>query len=170
MASISSGLSLADLLVQQLSNLLAGIGSLILVLRRKQRFVATQIGFLGLAGMVILILTRLSGTVAQEYNPERAFLQLLTVLGIIIAWFFQWLGGKYKWTRPLILGSCASALGLYLVGTTGFSAALLGGGTQSNLADNYTDYQWFVVNSQDLAAATWVTSEVDGLAEGVANR
>jgi hypothetical protein len=35
----------------------------------------------------------------------------------------------------------------------------LGGGTQSNLADNYTDYQWFVVNAQDLATATWVTSE-----------
>jgi uncharacterized membrane protein len=157
--SIASGLSLVDLLVQQLSNLLAGIGSLILVLRRKQRVVASQIGFLGLAGMVILILTRLSGTIAQEYNPERAFLQLLTVLGIIIAWFFQWLGGKYKWTRPLILASCASALGLYLAGSTGFSAALLGGGTQSNLADNYTDYQWFVVNSQDLAAATWVTAE-----------
>jgi uncharacterized membrane protein len=156
---ISSGLSLVDLLVQQLSNLLAGIGSLILVLRRKQRVLASQIGFFGLAGMVILILTRLSGTVAQEYNPERAFLQLLTVLGIIIAWFFQWLGKKYKWTRPLILGSCSAALGLYLVGTTGFSGALLGGGTQSNLADNYTDYQWFVVNAQDLATATWVTSE-----------
>ena len=156
---IANGLSLVDLLVQQLSNLLAGIGSLILVLRRKQRLIASQIGFLGLAGMVILILTRLSGTVAQEYNPERAFLQLLTVLGIVIAWFFQWLGGKYKWTRPLILGGCASALGLYLVGSTGFSNAILGGNMESNLANNYSDYQWFVANSQDLAAATWVTTE-----------
>lgn len=157
--SVSSGLSLVDLLVQQLTNLLAGIGSLILVLRRKQRAIVSQIGFFGLAGMVILILTRLSGTIAQEYNPERAFLQLLTVLGIIIAWFFQWLGWKYKWTRPLILASCSAALGLYLIGTTGFNNAVLGGATQSNLANNYTDYQWFVVNSQDLASAAWVTSE-----------
>jgi uncharacterized membrane protein len=157
--SVANGLSLVNLLVQQLTNLLAGIGSLILVLRRKQRVIASQISFFGLAGMVILILTRLSGTIAQEYNPQRAFLQLLTVLGIIIAWFFQWLGGKYKWTRPLILGSCSAALGLYLIGTTGFSNALLGGATQSNLANNYTDYQWFVVNSQDFASAAWVTNE-----------
>jgi uncharacterized membrane protein len=158
--SVSSGLSLLDLLVQQSTNLLAGVGALILVLRRKQKLIVTQIGFFGLAGMLILILARLSGTVAQEYNPERAFLQLLTVLGIIIAWFFQWLGGKYKWSRPFILVGCAGALGLYLVGTTGFSGALLGGGTQSNLADNYTDYEWFVVDAQDMAAATWVTGEV----------
>ena len=157
--SVSSSLSLVDMLVQQLTNLLAGVGTIILVLRRKQRVLASQIGFVGLAGMVMLILTRLSGTIAQEYNPQRAFLQLLTVLGIVIAWFFQWLGGKYKWTRPLILATCSSALGIYLFGTTGFNAAVLGGTTQSNLANNYTDYQWFVVNSQDVAAATWVTDE-----------
>lgn len=156
---ISSALSLIDLLVQQLTNLLAGIGSLILVLRRKQRLLASQIGFFGFAAMVILILTRLSGTIAQEYNPERAFVQLLTVLGIIIAWFFQLIGGKWKWSRPLILGGCSAALGLYLVGTTGFSDAILGGATQSNLANNYSDYQMFVVNSQDLASAAWLTDE-----------
>ena len=76
--------------------------------------------------MVILILTRLSGTIAQEYNPQRAFLQLLIVLGIMIAWIFQRLGGKYKWTSPWILLSCSAALGLYLVGNTGFMPALLG--------------------------------------------
>lgn len=159
-ASVASGLSLVDLLVQQLTNLLAGIGSLILVLRRKQRAIASQIGFLGLAGMAILILTRLSGTIAQEYNPQRAFLQLLAVLGIIIAWLFQWLGAKYKWTRPLILVGCSGALGLYLIGTTGFNGAVLGGTTPANLANGYTDYRWFVVNSQDLAAAAWITGEV----------
>jgi uncharacterized membrane protein len=157
---VSSSLSFLDLLVQQLTNLLAGVGSLILVLRRRQRLAVTQVGIFGLAGMLILILARLSGTVAQEYSPERAFLQLLTVLGIVIAWFFQWFGGKYKRSRPYVLAGCATALGLYMVGTTGFSAALLGGGTQSNLANNGTDYQRFVVNPQDLAAANWVSETV----------
>jgi uncharacterized membrane protein len=154
---VASGLNLVSLLVQQLANLLAGIGALILVLRRKQRTIASQIGYLGIAGMVILILTRLSGTVAQEYNPQRAFLQLLVVLGIIIAWIFQWIGAKYKWTRPVILTSVSAALGLFLVGSTGLSGAVLGGGTLSNLANQGSDYQSFVVNSQDLAAAVWVT-------------
>jgi uncharacterized membrane protein len=157
--AVASGLSFVDLLVQQSTNLLAGIGSLILVFRRKQRAIVSLIGFLGLAGMVILIMTRLSGTIAQEYNPERAFLQLLSVLGIIIAWFFQWFGANYKWSRGLILVTCAGILGLFLVGTTGFSAALLGGGTQANLANDFTDFNSFVVNSQDLASATWLTGK-----------
>jgi uncharacterized membrane protein len=156
--SVSSGLNLVSLLVQQLANLLAGIGALILVLRRKQRTFASQIGYFGIAGMVILILTRLSGTIAQEYNPQRAFLQLLAVLGIIIAWNFQQIGAKYKWTRPVILTSCSAALGLFMVGSTGLGGAVLGGGTLSNLANQGSDYQAFVVNSQDLAAAKWVSS------------
>jgi uncharacterized membrane protein len=156
---VASGVNLVSLLVQQLSNLLAGIGALILVLRRKQGTIASQIGYLGIAGMVILILTRLSGTVAQEYNPQRAFLQLLVVLGIIIAWVFQLIGAKYKWTRPVILTGCSGALGLFLVGSTGLGGAVLGGGTLANLANAGSDYQTFVVNSRDLAAAVWVTDE-----------
>jgi uncharacterized membrane protein len=157
---ISSGLKLVNLLVQQLAYLLAGIGALILALRRRQKPIASQIGFLGLGGMVILVLTQLSGTVAQVYNQQRAFLQLLIVLGIIIAWFFQWIGSKYKWTRPLILASCSAALGLFLVGSTGLSIAVLGGGTEANLADEFSDYRSFVANSQDLAGAAWVAGEI----------
>ena len=159
LAPVASGLNFVSLLVQQLANLLAGIGALILALRRKQPTIASQIGYLGIAGMAILVLTRLSGTVAQEYNPQRAFLQLLVVLGIIIAWIFQWIGAKYKWTRPVILASCSGALGLFLVGSTGLGGAVLGGGTLANLANQGSDYQSFVVNSQDLAAAVWVTEE-----------
>jgi uncharacterized membrane protein len=157
---ISSGLKLVNLLVQQLANLIAGVGALILALRRKQKAIASQIGFLGLGGMFILVLTQLSGTVAQVYNPQRAFLQLLIVLGIIIAWFFQWVGSKYRWTRPWILVSCSAALGLFLVGSTGLSIAVLGGGTQANLANQFADYRSFVANSQDLASAAWVANEV----------
>jgi uncharacterized membrane protein len=156
---VRSGLNLISLLVEQLANLLAGVGALILVLRRKQPTIASQIGYLGIAGMVILILTRVSGTVAQEYNPQRAFLQLLVVLGIIIPWIFQWIGKNYKWTRPLILTGCSTGLGLALIGSTGFGGAVLGGGTLASLANQGGDYQSFVVNSRDIAGAAWVTSE-----------
>jgi hypothetical protein len=157
--SAASGLSLLDLLVQQLANLIAGIGALVLVFQRKQKGIIDQIGFLGIGGMCILVLTRISGTIAQEYNPQRAFLQLLIVLGVIIAWCFQRIGAKHKLTRPWILAGCSAALGLFLVGTSGLSGVFLGGGTESNLANAYGDYRSFVANSQDLAAAAWVTSE-----------
>ena len=157
--SLSSGLNLANLFVQQATNLLAGIAALVLALRRKIPAVARQIALMSLAVMAMLILIRISGTIAQAYNPTRAFMQCLIVLAIPISWLFQWLGTKLKWTRPGILIACSGSLGVSLVGVTGFGNAFLGGGMGSNLANSYTDYQRFVVNTQDLAAGAWVLSE-----------
>jgi uncharacterized membrane protein len=157
--SLSSGLNLANLLVTQAINLLAGIAALVLAFRRKIPVVARQIALMSLAGVVMLILVRVSGTIALAYNPQRAFMQCLIVLAIPISLFFQWLGARLQWTRPWILIACSSSLGVFLISSTGFSAAFLGGGTDSNLANSYTDYQRFVVNSQDLAAGAWVLRE-----------
>lgn len=157
--AVSSAINLSQLLVQQLTNLLAGIAALILALRRKTQFVATSIGLFSLAGMAMLVFVRISGTIAQAYNPQRAFLQLLIVLAVSIVWLFQRLGAKYKRARPLILVACSASLGIFLIGSTGFSAALLGGTVDGNLANKYIDYQRFVVNAPDLAAGAWVLGE-----------
>jgi len=157
--SLSSGINLADLLVQQATNLLAGITALMLALRRRVPAVAREIALVGLASMVMLILVRISGTIAEEYNPTRAFMQLMIVLALSISWFFEWLQIKFSWARPWILIACSASLGVFLVGTTGFSNAFLGGGTASNLANSYTDYQRFVATTQDLAAGAWVLRE-----------
>jgi uncharacterized membrane protein len=157
--SLSNGLNLANLLVQQAINLLAGITALALAFRKKMPAVARQIALMSLAGMVMLILVRISGTIAQAYNPQRAFMQCLIVLAIPISWIFQWLGAKLKWTRPWILIVCSGSLGVFLIGITGFGGAFLGGGTASNLANRYIDYQRFVANTQDLVAGSWVLRE-----------
>jgi uncharacterized membrane protein len=157
--SLSSGLNLADLLVQQATNLLAGITALVLAFRRKAPAVARQVALMGLAGVAMLIVVRISGTIAVAYNPARAFMQLLIVLAVSISWFFQWLGAKLSWTRPWILIASSASLGVFVIGSTGFSDAFLGGGTASNLANSYTDYQRFVATTQDLAAGAWVLRE-----------
>jgi uncharacterized membrane protein len=156
---LSSAMNLVNLLLQQLINLLAGIAALILVLRRKRQAVAGPIIPLSLAGMGMLILIRVSGTIAEAYNPPRALLQLLIVLAVAICWLFQRLGAKLKWVRLWILIGCSASLGIFLLGSTGFSDAFLGGGTASNLANRYVDYSRFVANTQDLAAAAWVLRE-----------
>ena len=93
-ASLSS---LAQLLIQQLMNLLAGVGALVLAVRRRRLTpLARQIGFIGLGAMGVLILTRLSGTIAEYYNPQRAFLQSMIVLSIAICWLFQRLGATLQ--------------------------------------------------------------------------
>jgi uncharacterized membrane protein len=152
----ANALNLVDLLIQQLVNLLAAVASAIMALRRKAPLLARQIGLLGLAGTVILILVRVSGTVAEEYNPQRAFLQLLIVLAISICWLFQLIGARWRRTRTAILAIGAATLGLYMIGTTGLAGAFFGGGTAANLANVGDDYQEFVMSGQDLAAASWV--------------
>jgi uncharacterized membrane protein len=152
----ASALNLASLLIQQLLNLLAGVCALILVLRRKAPVLVRQIGLLGLAGMVILILTRVSGTLAQEYNPERAFLQMMIVLAVGICWLFQWLGERWRRTGPVILVAGAVSFGLFMSASSGISGVAFGGGTPANLSDTGNDYQQFVKTTPDLAAAAWV--------------
>ena len=148
--------NLADLLLQQLINVLAAVAAAVMALRRKAPLIARQIGLLGLAGMAILILVRVSGTVAEEYNPQRAFLQLLIVLAVGICWLFQLIGAKWARTRLAILTLGAAALGLYMFGTSGVGGIFVGGGTAANLANSGNDYQEFVMTGQDLAAASWV--------------
>jgi uncharacterized membrane protein len=152
----ATGLNLGDLFIQQFINVLAAVAAAVMALRRKAPLIARQIGALGLAGTVILLLVRVSGTIAQEYNPQRAFLQLLIVLAIGICWLFQLIGARWKRARSAILVIGAATLGVYMLGTTGVGGIVVGGGTVSNLANSGTDYQEFVSNGPDLAGASWV--------------
>jgi uncharacterized membrane protein len=152
----ASALNLADLLIQQLLNVLAGITALVLALQRKAPVIVRQIGLLGLAGMVILTLARISGTIAQEYNPQRAFLQMTIILAIGICWVFQRMGKRWKRTRSAILAIGALSFGLFFVGSSGISGVVFGGGTAANLANTGGDYQEFVKSTPDVAAASWV--------------
>jgi uncharacterized membrane protein len=152
----SSALNLASLLIQQLLNVLAGLGALLLAFQRKAPVMVRQIGLLGLAGMVILMLTRISNTIAQEYNPQRAFLQMMIVLAVGICWMFQRIGRRWEAARPVILVVGALSFSLFFAGTSGISGIAFGGGTAANLANSGDDYQEFVKATPDLAAAAWV--------------
>lgn len=152
----ASALNLADLLIQQLINALAGISALVLALQRKAPVIVRQIGLLGLAGMVILTLARFSGTVAQAYNPQRAFLQMLIILAIGICWVLQQTGRRWKITRSTFLALGAVSFVLFFAGSSGIAGAAFGGGTASNLANSGNDYEEFVKTTPDLVAAAWV--------------
>lgn len=155
----SNLIDLADLLIQQFMNLFAGVGALVLAWRRRPLSpAARQVGFLGLGAMAILALTRVSGTIALYYNPTRAFLQSMIVLGIAICWLFQRAGARWKPIRPAILVICASSFAVFLASSSGLTGAALGGGTLTNLANNYSDYQQFDITAPEVAAAAWVNN------------
>lgn len=155
----NSLLNLADLLITQLMNLMCGIGALMLALHRKAPILVRQVGLIGLGAMVILVLTRFSGTIAQLYNPERVFLQMTIVIAIAACWPLQRLAEKWKRTRSGVVAICAFSLAALLLGSSSLSGVAFGGGTKSNLANNFADYQAFVVTSPETAAASWVIKE-----------
>jgi uncharacterized membrane protein len=153
-------LNLVDLLVTQLTNLLAAIGALMIVLRRDAPVVARQVGLLSLAALVILAVTRVSGTVAQAYNPERAFLQTMIVLAITLCWPMQSLVRRWRRLQPAVLAVSLAALTAFLVGSAGLTGALLGGGTATNLANSGADYEEYYVTTQEIASAMWLIKYV----------
>ena len=153
-----STLNLGTLLIQQLTNLVAGLGALTLVLRRNAQLIARQVGLLGIASLVILFIVRISGTVAQAYNPERAFLQAMVVLAITLCWPMQSLATRWKRLQPAVLAAVALVIAVFLAGTAGLANVALGGATATNLANSGADYQQFYMTTQEIASATWLSN------------
>ena len=154
----SSVLNLLSLLVQQLMNLLAGIGALMLSLSKKAPMKVRQLGMLTLAGMFILLLARFSGTFAAEYNPQRSFLQMLIVLAPAICWPLTGLG-RWKIARTVVLAGCVVGVMIFMIASSTLENSLLGGGiADANLANQYDDYQEFVISTQEIASATWLNN------------
>jgi uncharacterized membrane protein len=154
----SSVLNLLSLLIQQLMNLLAGIGALMLSLSKKAPMKVRQLGMITLAGMFILVLARLSGTFAAEYNPQRTFLQMLIVLAAAICWPLTGLG-RWKIARTVVLAGCVVGVMVFTVVSSTLENDILGGGvSDANLANQYDDYQEFVVSTQEIASATWLNN------------
>jgi hypothetical protein len=158
-----SALSTAELLIEQLVNVIAAAGALWLVLSRKSSVLARQIGLLSLGTLIVLTLLRFSGTAAAAYNPERALLQALVVLAAVLGWALQWLAGSGGWRRIAALVVAAGAVAILAANSMGIAGAVLGGGTDTNLANTGQDYSEFDVSGQEVAAATWLgTKAVPG--------
>jgi uncharacterized membrane protein len=152
-----NALSQVSLVVQQLSNLLAGIGVLLILLRRNVPVIARQVGLLGLAALLILALTRVSGTIAQAYNPERALLQAMIVLAIALCWPLQGLAARWKRHQPAMHAVVAFCLAAFLVGSVGLAGAAFGGGMATNLASSGADYQEYYMTAEEIASAEWLS-------------
>lgn len=151
----TSALNLLSLLIQQLTNLLAGIGALLLLLSKKVPARVRQLGVIALAAMVILMLVRVSGTISQLYNPLRAFLQMLIVLGVAVCWPLSSLARRNR-ARMVTLAACAVSIAAFMAVSSSVDNAILGGSVSANLANKFDDYQYFVVSSQEIASASWL--------------
>jgi uncharacterized membrane protein len=136
-----------------------------MVLWRKATVIARRVGLISLATLAILALIRLSGTLAEEYNPERAFLQATVVIAITLCWSMGLLADRWSRRQPpnqwrlrqaAVLAVAAVSLVVLLVNNSGLAGAVLGGGTAINLANSGEDFERYDMTAPELTSASWL--------------
>jgi uncharacterized membrane protein len=151
-----AALNMGLLILEQLANLLAGIGALVLMFRHKVSVLARQVGLLALATTLLLSVLRFSGTLAVAYGQERAQLQGLVLLAVTMCWCLERLSGMRKALQTRILLAAAACLAVILVNTTYLVGAVLGGITSVNLANSGRAFEYLYVTAPELASAQWL--------------
>jgi uncharacterized membrane protein len=152
--------TLGQLVAQQLITLLAGVGALLMISRRRVSLLTRMTGGLALAAVLFLVVIRLSGTLAAAYNQERALLQELVVVAIAVAWTMQGLAGRGRLRRFGVLTLAIGLLGVIFMGNSGLTNAIVGGSLDTNLANSGEDFERFYVSAPELASASWLGAEV----------
>ncbi len=154
-------LGLSFLLIEQLANVLAAIGGLLMVLRRNSSALTRQIGLLALVTTLLLTVIRFSGTLAAAYGQERAQLQGLVLLAVSLCWTVRGLASIRRARQAWILNITAGCLAVVLVSTTYLAGAVLGGGTSANLANSGTAFEHFDITAPELASAQWLGNTIE---------
>jgi uncharacterized membrane protein len=154
-----TALTLSLLIIEQLANLLAGIGALLMVLRRRASLLTRQIGLAALGATVLLTVIRFSGTLAVVYGQERAQLQGMVLLAVTLCWTFQALTGLRARRQSRVRMLAAGCLAIVLFNTVYLVGAVLGGTTSVNLSNSGPAFQYFYVTTPELASARWLHGE-----------
>jgi uncharacterized membrane protein len=149
---------MVEVVFGQLANLLAIVGAVILVMRRRTSPLARGLGLLALATLASLVFVRLSGTAANAYNQERAFVQTMVLLGIAMAWAAEGLSRRAGRLRPVVVGVAIAGLSILFVGSSGLRDLIAGHATPSNIGSAGEDYERFYISGQELAAAKWTAA------------
>jgi len=159
--AISSSLSVIWVIIQQLANVLGVVGALVMVLRRRAPLIIWQVGLLALAATSWLMLIKLSATVANFYNWDRALVQAFVLLSISLCWSLQSLAGWRTKRQAGILAVAAASLTVIVVCATGLANVAVGGGTLNggtplSLANNGEDFNRFYMTAPELASSRWL--------------
>jgi len=112
----------------QLANLLAVLGVAALLLARRGRVgrVERQVGALGLGVLSLLAMSRLSGTLATDYNQQRAFVQALVVLAPALGYVLQRLSGARSRPPRTALAVICLLAGVLFCSTLELPSVILG--------------------------------------------
>lgn len=156
-----NALSISLLIIEQLANVLAALGALAMVLRRKASLIVRQTGLLALVTTLLLTLIRFSGTLAIAYGQERAQLQGLLLLAISLCWMTQGRARLRRARQAPVLTVTAVCLAVILLNTTYLVGTVLGGTRSANLANSGAAFEYFDTTAPELASAQWLGEAVE---------
>jgi uncharacterized membrane protein len=149
-------LSLCMLIIDQLVNILAAFGALLMVLRRATPIIARQVALLALVTTLLLTVLRFSGTLAVAYGQERAQLQGLVLLAIALSWVLERFARARRARQSRVFGLIVACLAVVFVNTSYLVDSVLGGGTSASLSNSGAAFEYFYITTPELAAAQWL--------------
>jgi uncharacterized membrane protein len=147
--------TLLNTIVTQLINLLGVVTCVWLAFRRTENPRLRTLALIGIGTLGGLVVIRVSGTIANQYNQERAFLQAFAPLSICIGWLLDWCRRRLRplamlvWLAPL-------ALTVTFFVTSGLSARVFGGNLTANLSNRGAESDQFIVTVPEITGARWV--------------
>ena len=147
--------------MQQLINALAAVGALVFALRRRGHLQLRMIASLGLVSLFILAASRLSGTLAADYNSSRLFLQCLFILALLEAALLEMVVTRFKsrpWVGLPLFGGFSLMLLVAFVGNSRVDAPVVGGDPPFLMYNSGADYASYYPSKQEEATAQWLAA------------
>jgi uncharacterized membrane protein len=152
---IAHAITLLNTIVTQLINLLGVVSCVWLAFRRTENPRLRALALIGIGTLGGLVVIRVSGTIANQYNQERAFLQAFAPLSICIAWLLDWCQARARALRMLVWLAPVALIVTFFI-TSGLSARVFGGDLTANLSNSGPESDQFIVTVPELAGARWV--------------
>jgi uncharacterized membrane protein/GT2 family glycosyltransferase len=136
--------------------------------RRRSYEYSSDLAGLALAGLLVGVVLRFSGTLAAFYNPERAAIFTAILLAAPVTLFLDDVArlsrGVKMFRHPWATRSAPvvgiAFLAILVVGATGLDALFFGGEPPGSLVANGLNVQNFTVSTPELATAVWLRNNV----------
>jgi hypothetical protein len=154
---------LARILVRQGIILLCAAAVIVslISLHRQRNPLTTELALLAGAVLVMVVLLRVSGTLALFYNPERGALHAAIlyapVVTILIARFLE----APRKTRLLTVLLLPLSLTINLTGALGLDPQLVGGSPSAAHASIGEEYERLAISRAEYATSTWIADRDD---------
>ena len=154
---LAQAVGTTDVVLDEVFLAAIGVGVLVLIgtaLSKRRAGAPLEVSLLSAAALVFLAIVRLSGTVDALYNSDRAELQAAIVLSVALGATVS-LAVK---RAPIASWVTMTALAFMLVYSIGETNHLVGGGEEVTTANSGYDYESFVIQQQEVAAARWMVA------------